>query len=209
MRAALRVLSAAFVLAYPLALYLGLPRLGTHVVGLVLAAVLLVGLPLRLVGSKREHVLAIARLPLTVVALLLLGVVFDDRRFFFVLPSLTSALLFAQFAASLRTMPIAERFARAQEDHLSDAQVAYCRAVTVTWCVFFVANGATAAALGLFAPLAWWTLYTGALGYVLVGLLASVEYLVRKHRFRKYGRHLLDRMIARVFPPPGPVSSAS
>jgi uncharacterized membrane protein len=201
MRAVLRVLGAVFVLAYPAALYLGLPRLGTKAVGLVLAVVLLVGLPLRLVGSKREHVLAIARLPLTVIALLLLGVVFDDRRFFFVLPTLTNVLLLAQFGASLRTMPIAERFARAQEDELSDAQVRYCRSVTVMWCGFFLANGAVSALLGLAAPLAWWSLYTGALGYVLVGLLATGEYLVRKHRFRKYGQHFVDRILSRVFPP--------
>ena len=200
MRAALRVLGAAFVLAYPVALYVGLPRMGTKAVGLVLAAVLLVSLPLRLVGSKREHVLAIARLPLTVIALLLLGVAFDDRRFFLVMPTLTNVLLLAQFAASLRTVPIVERFARAQEDSLSEAEVRYCRSVTIVWSVFFVVNGAVSAALALAAPLAWWTFYTGALGYVLVGALATAEYLVRKHRFRKFGAHFVDRVLSRVFP---------
>jgi uncharacterized membrane protein len=203
MRAALRVLSAAFVLVYPVAVYVGLvhAHLRTRVFGLMLVAVLLVSLPLRLVGSRREHVLSIVRLPLTVLAVLLLGVAFDDRRFVLALPVLTNVLLLAQFATSLRTVPIAERFARMQDPELTPAQVAYCRAVTVTWCIFFVANGTMTAALALFAPLGWWTAYTGVIGYLLVGLLASSEYLVRKYRFRKYGRHALDRLIARIFPP--------
>jgi uncharacterized membrane protein len=203
MRAALRVLSAAFVLVYPVAVYVGLvhAHLRTRVFGLILVAVLLVSLPLRLVGRGREHVLSIVRLPLTVVAVLLLGVLFDDRRFVLALPVLTNVLLLVQFAASLRSVPIAERFARMQEPDLGPAQVAYCRAVTRTWCVFFIANGTMTAALALFAPLGWWTAYTGVVGYVLVGLLASTEYLVRKYRFRKYGRHVVDRVIARIFPP--------
>jgi uncharacterized membrane protein len=208
MRAALNLLGAVFVLAYPLAVYFGLPRLGTHTFGLALAALLLVGLPLRLVGRKREHVWPIVRIPLTVIGLLLVGALFDDRRFVLALPVLTNVLFLAQFGASLRTTPIAERFARAQEDDLSDAQIAYCRAVTAMWCGFFFANGAVSALLAIFAPLGWWTAYTGALGYVLVGLLASGEYLVRKHRFRKYNPHLLDRLIARVFPPGAEASRA-
>ncbi len=201
MRAALRVLSAVFVVAYPVALFLGLPRLGTKAIGLLLAAILLASLPFRLAGAKREHVLAIARLPLTVVLLLLAGVALNDPRLFLALPTLTSLLLLGQFAASLRTVPIAERFARAQEDELSSEQVAYCRAVTIVWCAFFVANAAVSAGLGLFAPLAWWAIYTGALGYGLVALLASAEYVVRKHRFRKYGSNPVDRVLSRLFPP--------
>ncbi len=203
MRGALRVLSTVFVLAYPVAVYLGLARLhlGARVLGLVLSGVLLFGLPLRLVGTRREHLVSVLRIPLTVMGVLLLGVVFDDQRFVLALPVLTSAALLVQFGASLRTVPIAERFARLQESELSAAQVAYCRAVTVTWCIFFLANGGLTAALALFAPLAWWTAYTGVLGYVLVGLLATTEYLVRKYRFRKYGQHIVDRAIARVFRP--------
>jgi uncharacterized membrane protein len=201
LRAMSAVLSVLFVVGYPVAVYFGLRHLGTKVLGLGLAALLLVGLPLRLVGRGREHVAAIARIPLTIVGILLLGVVFDDRRFVLALPVLTSVALLAQFAGSLRTVPIAERFARAQESELSDAQVAYCRAVTITWCIFFVANGTITALLAVFGPLAWWTIYSGAIGYVLVALLATVEYLVRKRRFRKYGRHFVDRLLSRVFPP--------
>jgi uncharacterized membrane protein len=199
MRSVLRVLSAAFVVTYPLAVYLGLPHLGAKALSLLLAGLLLLGLPFRLSGAARGHVAAILRIPLTVLAVLLLGALFDDRRFVLALPVITNVLLLAQFASSLRGTPIVERFARAQESELSDAEIAYCRAVTVTWCVFFVVNGAITAGLATLAPLGWWTLYTGVVSYVLLGALATIEYVIRKHRFRKFGAHLVDRALAKVF----------
>jgi uncharacterized membrane protein len=127
--------------------------------------------------------------------------VLDDRRFVLALPVLTNAALFAHFASSLRTVPIAERFARAQHGDLPEREVAYCRSVTRVWCAFFVLNGGVTAALGLWAPLAWWTLYTGAISYVLVGLLVAAEYIVRKARFRRYGSSVVDRLLSRILPP--------
>jgi uncharacterized membrane protein len=126
---------------------------------------------------------------------------FDDRRLFLALPALTNLALLAHFAVSLRTIPVAERFARAQEDVLSPAQVVYCRAVTIVWCVFFIVNGGVTVALALLAPLGWWTLYAGGLSYVAVGTLAAGEVIVRKARFRKYSGAPYDLLLARVFPP--------
>ncbi|HEY6877774.1 MAG TPA: hypothetical protein VI299_07130, partial [Polyangiales bacterium] len=97
--------------------------------------------------------------------------------------------------------PLVERFARMQNPDLSPAQVAYCRTVTQVWCAFFVLNAAISGSLAAWAPLSWWTLYNGLLAYVLMGVLGAGEYLVRKFRFREYGRGLHDRLIARVFPP--------
>jgi uncharacterized membrane protein len=195
------VLGAALAVVYPLAVYVGLSRMSARPLGVALAVLLLCGFMLRLHGKKREHALVAARVPLTVVALLLVGSLFDDRRIVLALPVLTNGALLAHFAGSLKTTPLAERFARAKEDTLSPAQVAYCRAVTIVWCVFFVANGTITAALALFAPLGVWTAYVGGLSYLLVGLLAAGEYVVRKRRFRKYDATPIDRLLARVFPP--------
>jgi uncharacterized membrane protein len=198
---ALGVLGALCAFAYPVGAYVGLTRLSARPFGLALAAALLVVAVLRIRGDRREHAVVAARIPLTLIALLLFGAVLDDRRFVLVLPVLTNAALFAHFAGSLRTMPIAERFARAQHGELPAGETSYCRSVTLVWCAFFVTNGAITGALGLWAPLAWWTLYTGAISYVLVGLLAAAEYTVRKARFRRYGASLADRLLARIFPP--------
>jgi uncharacterized membrane protein len=198
---ALGVAGALCAFAYPVGAYVGLTRLSARPFGLALAAALLVVAVLRIRGDRREHALVAARIPLTLIALLLFGAVLDDRRFVLALPVLTNAALFGHFASSLRTVPIAERFARAQHGDLPEREVAYCRSVTRVWCAFFVLNGGITAALGLWAPLAWWTLYTGAISYVLVGLLVAAEYTVRKARFRRYGSSIVDRLLSRILPP--------
>jgi uncharacterized membrane protein len=56
--------------------------------------------------------------------------------------------------------------------------------VTQAWCVFFVVNGALAFGTALFAPEAVWSLYTGVVAYVLMGLMFGGEYLLRM-RFKR------------------------
>lgn len=65
----------------------------------------------------------------------------------------------------------------------------YCRTVTVIWCIFFVINGSlstiTAFSRDIFHITQEeadkvWTIYNGAISYVLIGLLFAVEFLVRK-----------------------------
>jgi hypothetical protein len=121
---------------------------------------------------------------------------------FLALPVVTNLALLAHFAVSLRTIPVAERFARARDDELSSARVAYCRAVTIIWCFFFVVNGGITAVLALFAPLGWWALYTGALSYIALGSLALGEYFVRRARFGKCTRAHASLCKPRVGAPP-------
>jgi uncharacterized membrane protein len=210
-RAAAKVfglLGALLVVAYPVYVYFGLTRFGTRALGLGLATVLGAGVLLRFTGRRRAHALVAARIPLTLLVVLLAGALFDDRRFVMALPVVTNVVFLAHFAASLRTMPVAERFARAQEDEVSPAQVAYCRTITVAWSAFFVVNGTICALLAFFAPVAWWTLYTGLLSYIALGAVFTIEYVVRKARFRKYGPAPIDRALARIFPPPHRPSEA-
>lgn len=201
MRVALGILNGALFAVYPFAVYFGLTRLSARGVGLLLAGLLLPSLLLRVRGTKREHLRAVLPLPLTVLALVLIGAAFDDARLVMSLPVVISTVLLLHFGGSLRSVPIVERFARMQSESLSIAQVRYCRTVTMVWCVFFVLNGSTAALLALFAPLAVWAAYTGAGAYVLMGLLGATEYVVRKARFREFGAGPHDRLLARIFPP--------
>ena len=95
-----------------------------------------------------------------------------------------------------------ERFARLQNPALSPEQLRYCRRVTVIWCGFFVLNASLSAAVAVWGSLRLWSLYTGLIAYVLMGMLGGTEYVVRKIRFREYGNGLHDRLLARFFPPP-------
>ena len=96
-------------------------------------------------------------------------------------PVLLSLFLLAVFGLSLlRGQPLIERLARLREPDLPPRAVRYTRRVTQVWCLFFLGNALTAAGLALWAPLAWWTLYTGVIAYGLMGLLFAGEWLVRQ-----------------------------
>lgn len=205
MRVFLGILGALLVVVYPVAVYFGLSRLSVRAVGLMLLCIVVPTLALRFRGRKREHVKAILPVPLTVIGLLTLSAVLEDQRFILALPVLISVALLVQFAASLRTeTSMIERFARMQKPDLPEDHRAHCRQATWLWCGFFVANGAIAGLLALFGPLEWWTLYTGLIAYIVMGVLFGAEYVVRKYRFREYGRGLHDRLIAAIFPPETP-----
>jgi uncharacterized membrane protein len=192
-------LSVLVTVAYPVAVYVGLSRfdgqraaLGTTV------ALLLVG-GVQLVARDRGRPVALLAVPLTLVPLPLLAYLWSEPRLLLALPVLINLVFLLHFAGSLRgPQPIVERFARLQVSDLSAAELIYCRQVTRLWCGFFVVNGGLAGLLALFAPLSVWALYTGLLAYVLMGLLGAGEYLVRKHRFRRFSAGPVDRWLSRV-----------
>jgi uncharacterized membrane protein len=201
MRVFFAVLNGLLVAAYPVAVYVGLTRFNARGLGLLLAALLLPGFVSKLRRARREDLLAVARLPLSILALLLLAALSNDARFVFALPILINLALLLQFGSSLRGTPMVERFARMQQPDLPASHVPYCRSVTKVWCGFFALNALVSGLLAALAPLSWWTLYNGLLAYLLIGVLATVEYIVRKFRFRDYGPGLHDRVLARLFPP--------
>jgi uncharacterized membrane protein len=101
-------------------------------------------------------------------------------------PVLISLLLLGLFALSLKVgPPLVERLARLREPELPELAVRYTRQVTKVWALFFLGNGLIAAALTLWAPLSWWTLYTGLISYGLIGLLFAGEWLVRQRLRRQ------------------------
>jgi uncharacterized membrane protein len=96
-------------------------------------------------------------------------------------PVLISSFMLALFGLSLKYgPPMVERLARLSEPDLPDKAIRYTRQVTIAWCVFFLCNGLLAAALTLWAPLSWWTLYNGLISYGLMGLLFAIEWLLRQ-----------------------------
>lgn len=196
----LTIVTAVLTVAYPLAVYYGLTRLGTRSVAILLAVLLVLGALLKAKTIVREPREALGLL-VALGALLLSGLL-DDHRFMLITPVLINAGLFITFAGSLRTdTPLVERFARMQVSDLSAEELRYCRSVTQVWSAFFVLNGGTAALLALFAPLAWWALYNGLLAYLLIGLLGATEYVIRKRRFGRFGDNLLDRLLRSVLAP--------
>ncbi len=200
---ALAILNGALVVLYPVAIWLGLTYWSTRAVGALVVALLVPMIALRLRRAERGAFWAILRMPLAILALVSLGIALDDRRYVLALPVLINAVLLVAFGASLRSgsTPMIERFARAQDPALDARKQAHCRQFTWVWAGFFVLNGLTAALLALFGSVTLWASYTGLVAYLLMGGLFGAEYVVRKARFREYGRWPHDRALARLFPP--------
>ncbi|MDB5980295.1 MAG: hypothetical protein JWQ69_1310 [Pseudomonas sp.] len=160
---------------YPFAVYFGFGHLAPWEFGLLLGGLWLV----RALTSKgRPDTLWMAAIAIGFSVLL--GV-FDSPLLLRWYPALISAFLLCLFGTSLVFgPPMIERMARLSHPEMSDVALRYTRNVTYVWCLFFLGNGLTAAALTLWAPLSWWTLWTGVISYVLMGLLFAGEWLVRQ-----------------------------
>jgi uncharacterized membrane protein len=191
-RLLLQAAALVFAIGYPLIVYFGLTRGSTRFAAWLLLALTLGHSLLRSFQLRQLSLRSALAAPLCLAALWL-----DDRRYMLALPVLINAGLFSLFFGSLRrgSLPIVERFARLRVSDLSAAEQRYCRSVTKLWSAFFVLNGATAAVLAARASLDLWTLYTGLISYILIGLVGAGEYTVRKYRFGRFGDNLADRLL--------------
>lgn len=194
-----QTVAALALLVYPIAVYVGLTHWDTRTAALGLL-LLIVPAALARFGKRRSSALGgIAFVPLVTAGLLGLSAVLDEAGFVLFVPVVVNLGLLATFASTLRWGPsMIERFARLQEPELSQAKVAWCHAWTWIWSGFFLFNASAAAALALFAPLEWWTLYNGLIAYGLIGLTFAVEFVLRH---LKFGRASAEAL-------PGPPSSS-
>lgn len=188
------------VVCYPVLIYVGLRFWSPRVLALLTLALVAANLFLRMSQKTRKELLALLPATATIVLLASLSASLNNATFILFTPALVNVSLLVTFAVTLRSgaVPLIERFARMQHEDLSDSELRWCRKLTAVWCTFFVLNGAAIVVLALVAPLSWWALYTGALSYVLVGLLGAGEYILRKYRFGRFSSKLHDRLLARL-----------
>jgi len=101
-------------------------------------------------------------------------------------PLLMNILLLISFGSTLFFPPsMIFRFALMQDKSIQSSLngkrvAAYCRKVTVAWCVFFVFNGSMAAWTIFSGSDALWSVYNGGISYILIGTLFAGEFIVRK-----------------------------
>ena len=182
----LRATAAAALVAYPAFVWIGLASGSPRTVAIVLSALMVPALVLRKRRSDAEPTLrGLPAVPATILAILLVAAVLDGTAYILATPVAANAVLLVSFGVTLRasSRPMIERFARLQEPDLSPPKQAWCRMWTWIWCAFFVANGAAAAALALYAEMKWWAFYNGLLAYALIGCLFAIEWLLRRVRF--------------------------
>jgi len=200
MKAALGAVSALFIVASPWVLYWTLSHQEVKVAAITLIGWVIVRAIPVLVSAKREHRVAALQLPAIALGFAILGWVSNNGTWLLVLPSATQATFGLAFLRSLSGVPLIEHFARMMKPELSAPELAHCRRWTVIWGIYLLVLAALGLVLARWAALAVWTVYVGVVNYVLVGVLFAVEYLIRKIRFRDYGRNPLDWLLGKLFP---------
>jgi uncharacterized membrane protein len=176
---ALTVLTVLITLLYPLAIWLGYGQVEPR----LLAGLLVLAALLRLPTLK---VSGVSRWWLGGALLLAVLAIWNNAMLPLKLyPVLVSAAMLAAFGYTLITPPsMVERLARLRDPVLPPQAIAYTRRVTQVWCGFFAINGLIAFVTALWASPAVWSMYTGIVSYLLMGLLFGGEYLIRL-RFKR------------------------
>lgn len=117
---------------------------------------------------------------------------FNSKIFLKLYSVAISATLLCVFGSSLFFKPnIIFRFACLSDKTIKGSSFEnqvneYCRKVTIIWCAFFIINGSISAFTSLhdFGSDAMndkiWSVYNGGISYILMGLLFTVEFIVRK-----------------------------
>lgn len=176
-----RVVGVLLAVSYPPAVYFGVTRFGADGVALVVLTLLVPAMLLRVRHAERARVIEALRPLILTFALVALAAWNDNEAYLKALPVLANLALLIGFGASLRhgSVPMIERFARLHRTEIPEFLRRYCRAFTLIWCAFFLANALGAALVAIFAPIGWWALYTGLISYVLVAALLGAERLAR------------------------------
>ena len=160
--------------AYPFAVAFGLGRVEPRWFALALVGLAL----LRAAVSRQALWWAAAAGAALLAALSLAGQGWLPLKLY---PVLVNAVLLLVFGVSLwRGPPVIERLARLAEPDLPPEGVAYTRRVTEAWCLFFMLNGAAAAATALWLSTEAWALYNGFIAYLLIGAMFAGEWLLRR-----------------------------
>lgn len=168
------LLLGAVTLAYPVVVYLSLGHVEPRWLALLLLAIALVRLGL----GRTVATWGVVAVALSLALLTWAGNALMPIKLY---PVAVNAFLFAAFAATIVRPPSAiERLARLREPDLPEVAIAYTRKVTLVWCVFFLMNGCIALATALWGTEVQWALYNGAIAYVLMGVIATAELLVRR-----------------------------
>jgi len=192
-------LRVAAGISYPFLIYAGLTLLAPAAFALLAGGA---GAVYGLVVWRREQLREARHLffPIAFLAAVVLvaGLFNEGRAFLFVPVAVNAALLIAFGRTLWHERSMAEVIARLQGYELAEAAAAYCRTLTIVWCLFFIANGAVTLGLALYASLAWWAFYTG-FAYVLVGMLLLGEQVYRAWCFRRSEAPVTGPLLWRIF----------
>ncbi|RBP53725.1 hypothetical protein [Arenicella xantha] len=166
---------------YPFIVYSGLTAFGPAALSLVLFGLLLARVILRGDYHQPEQYAQL----LLVGALCLLAAWRDSEMILRYYPVAMSLGFASFFAISLRASEtLIERFASVFVKDIQPHQRQYMRGLTKVWVGLLLINATVAAYTACCLSLAHWTLYNGAIAYIVFGLFTMAE-LVNRHFYKK------------------------
>ena len=204
MKALLGIISTLFIVASPFVLYWTLTHHNVAVAAIALIAWVIVRTIPTFMSASAEQRRAALQLPAIALLFAVIGWILNDGTYLLVMPAATQGTFGLTFLRSVdraRTRtPLIEHFARMVKADLSLEEQAHCRRWTKVWGIYLIVLAAIGLGLARFATLEVWTLYVGFVSYGLVGVLFAVEYVIRRIKFRDYGRNPIDWLLRRLFP---------
>jgi uncharacterized membrane protein len=198
-------LLGAALFVYPWLIDTALARFGTRPVAAVLLVLALAGGAGPAWGAgrggRRIDLPRVPGFPAAFALLLAAALATGDVRCLFLVPAAIYLWLALLAAVSLREpVSLIERAARFLQPRAPEFIRSYCRKVTALWCALFAANAGAIA----------WLVATGAHDarrsysawglWLPMGVLAALEYAVRKAWFRYYAGGPLDRLWSLLLP---------
>jgi uncharacterized membrane protein len=184
MSSIVRAVSLALIASYPVVIYFGLMKMSLHYLGFLLIALAVIRfISLRGQNQSAGHYALIVAL----VAVSIYATLANDPQGFRLYPVVVNAVLLMLFCYSLfHGTPVIERIARLTEPDLPHHAIRYTRNVTWIWSAFFLCNGLVALYTALYSSMAFWALYNGCISYLLIALLFSGEWLIRREYRRRW-----------------------
>ena len=102
-------------------------------------------------------------------------------------PILMNGIMLVLFGGSLfQSQSLVERLARLQTPNLNAQAIQYTRRVTQVWCGVFCLNILLSTLFITFNLLEYWAIYTGVISYIIMGLVMSIEWLIRQRVKRNH-----------------------
>ena len=102
-------------------------------------------------------------------------------------PILMNGIMLVLFGGSLfQSQSLVERLARLQTPNLNTQAIQYTRRVTQVWCGVFCLNILLSTLFIAFNLLEYWAIYTGVISYIIMGLVMSIEWLIRQRVKRNH-----------------------
>jgi len=174
----LKIISSIGLFSYPFVIYFGNGYFSTTLLAMIILTLLFSRLYfMKDILSKMPWILPATLLgSLAIITSLVTG---SNVGFKFYPLMVNGAMFVVFFYSYIKPPSIIEGFARIRHKDLNLQGVNYTAKVTLIWCLFFICNGLASLYTALYASFDIWVLYNGLISYVLMGLLMSVEFIVR------------------------------